>query len=162
MKTLFLLRHAHTEPPGPGQDDHDRVLSPRGETEAENVGGFMQEQKLVPEAVFSSTSMRTRETVRLAFTHIGKGVSIRYDRELYLAPPDVIMEEINEADDRINSLMIVGHNPGFEDLAERLAAASGQMIGKFPPCAMAVYTCDIDSWQDFSAKKCRLKTVFMP
>ncbi len=147
-------------------DDHDRVLSTRGLLEAENVGAFMKEQGIVPDALFSSSSMRTKETARIAMSKIFKNgmdaLATRFDRDLYLAPPDIIMDEIREADDKYSKLVVVGHNPGFEDLAEKLARATGEVIGKFPPSALAVFACDIDKWRDFSPKKAKLQTVFMP
>jgi phosphohistidine phosphatase len=166
MKTLYLLRHAHSDSAEPGQDDHDRGLSARGEQESDNVGAFMKEQGLVPDALFCSTSVRTKETVRLSFARIfrpGKdGIMSRYDRSFYLAPLDVLVEEIRDADDHFSRLLVVGHNPGLEDLAEKLAVAGGQSIGKFPPSALAAFTCEIEGWRDFSAKTCKLKKLFMP
>ena len=167
MKTLCLLRHAHSDPAASHDiDDHDRVLSVRGLMEAENVGAFMKEQRITPDAMFCSSSTRTKETARVALAELYKGgmdsIATRFDRDLYLAPPDVIMDEVREADDRFGMLLIVGHNPGLEDLAEKLARAGDEMIGKFPPSALAVFACDVDKWRDFSAKKVKLKTVFMP
>ena len=167
MKTLCLLRHAHSDPAASHDiDDHDRVLSVRGLLEAENVGAFMKEQGILPDALFCSSSMRTRETARIALAELYKGgmdsIAGRFDRDLYLAPPDIIVDEIREADDRFSKLIIVGHNPGLEDLAEKLARNGGEVIGKFPPSALAVFDCDIDKWRDFSGKKTVLKTVFMP
>jgi phosphohistidine phosphatase len=167
MKTLCLLRHAHSEPAASLDiDDHDRVLSVRGLVEAENVGAFMKEQGIVPDILISSSSIRTKETARIAMAQVFKtgmdAIHTRFDRDLYLAPPDVIADEIREADDKYSKLVVVGHNPGFEDLAEKLARAGGEMIGKFPPSALAVFACDIDKWRDFSPRKIKLKTVFMP
>lgn len=166
MKTLYILRHAHSESAEPGQDDHDRILSARGEQESDNVGAFMKEQNLVPDALFCSTSTRTRETVRIAFARIFKpgrdGIMTRYDRSFYLAPLDVLMDEIRDADDHFSRLLIVGHNPGLEDLSEKLASFGGEGIGKFPPSALAAFSCEIDRWHDFSPKSCKLKKLFMP
>lgn len=167
MKTLCLLRHAHSEPAAShDMDDHDRVLSARGQIEAENLGAFMKEQGILPDAVFCSSSTRTRETARIAFAdlfpHGMDEVQTRFSRDFYLAPPDIILDEIRNTNDKYAKLLIVGHNPGLEDLAEKLARAGGEMIGKFPPAALAVFACDIDRWKDFSAKKIKLKTVFMP
>jgi len=166
MKTLYLLRHAHAEPiETAAMDDHDRVLSARGQREAENLGAFMKDQHLVPDAMFCSTAARTRETARIAFLQLfgpRAPVASRFDRLFYLASPDTIVEEIEMADDKYSALLVVGHNPGFEDLAEKMAKAGGQQIGGFPPCALAAFTLDIDTWQDFEPRKAALKTVFMP
>jgi phosphohistidine phosphatase len=166
MKTLCLLRHAHSDHALPGMDDHDRLLSQRGEREAENVGAFMKEQGILPDALLSSTSVRTKDTARIALEVLfrgGKGdVSKRFERNLYLAPPDIITDEIRDTEDRFSRLLVIGHNPGFEDLAEKLASSTGEMIGKFPPAALAVFDCDIDDWRSFAAKHARLRLVFMP
>lgn len=167
MKTLYLLRHAHSEQPASaGLDDHDRMLSARGVMEAENLGAFMKEQRLELDAVFCSTSARTKETLRIAlrglFGAAPVGITMRFDRTLYLAEPDLIRDEIESADDHFQSLMIVGHNPGLEDLAERLARHGGQEIGKFPPCTLAIFDVNIGDWRDFMPKKAKLKTLFMP
>ncbi|HYD17545.1 MAG TPA: histidine phosphatase family protein [Patescibacteria group bacterium] len=165
MKTLYLLRHAHADAAELGQDDHDRRLSPRGETESENLGAFMKQQNLYPESAACSTSLRTRETLRIAAAKLfdGQGgLSARYERSLYLAHPETIIDEVREADDRFASLMIVGHNPGLEDIAERMAEGCAAHIGKFPPATLVVFECDIGKWEEFSLKKLRLKTVFMP
>lgn len=149
-----------------GMDDHDRLLSPRGEMEAENAGLHMKQLMLFPDALISSSAVRTRETARLVFDALygeGRhGVSCRFTRELYLAPPDVIVDEIRQAEDRFSCLLAVGHNPGFEDLAEKLAHTGGQAIGKFPPAALAVFDVDIQRWQDFTARAAKLRLVFMP
>ena len=166
MKTLCLLRHAHSDPaPSRDVDDHDRTLSARGEQEAQNVGAFMKEQRIVPDAMLCSSSLRTKETARIAFDVIfgsRNEVASRFTRDLYLAPPEIIVDEIRTADDDRSCLLVVGHNPGFEDLAEKLAQANGEMIGKFPPAAMAVFTCNTGKWRDFSARQAKLKLVFMP
>lgn len=167
MKTLYLLRHAHAEPAMTHEmDDHERALSARGQVEAANLGAFMKEQGFVPEAMFCSSSVRTTETAQLAFDVMFKAgknpVATRFGRDFYLAPPDIILDEVRDAEDRISHLLVVGHNPGLEDLAEKLAAAGGEAIGKFPPCSLAVFTCDVDKWRDFSPKRTKLKIVFMP
>ncbi|MDE1153460.1 MAG: histidine phosphatase family protein [Micavibrio sp.] len=166
MKTIYLLRHAHADPaPNAATDDHDRTLSARGEREAENLGAFMKDQKLVPDAMFCSTSTRTRETARIAFRQLfgdRAPVATRFDRLFYLAAPESIIEEIETADNRYNTLLVVGHNPGLEDMAELLARAGGQEIGGFPPCTLAAFTLDIDAWHNFNPRKAKLKTVFMP
>ncbi len=166
MKTIYLLRHAHAEAPaGPAMDDHDRPLSARGIAEAENCGAFMHEQNLKPDLMLCSTSVRTRETARLVLDIVFEGdadIESRFERSLYLADPDNIIDEIHNADDRFERLLLVGHNPGFEDMAEKMARATAQEIGRFPPCTLAVFNIEIDKWQQFAPKKARLKTVFMP
>lgn len=166
MKTLYLLRHAHAQSAEPRMDDHDRALSPRGETEARNAGAFMKEQGLVPDAMLCSSSARTKDTARIVFEVMFDGgrvpVAATVDRALYLATPRGILEEIAGADDRHDRLLVIGHNPGMEDLAEALAGASGQVIGKFPPSALAVFISDAEKWEDFSVETAKLKTVFMP
>lgn len=166
MKTLYLLRHAHTESAAPGQDDHDRILSPRGLEEARNVGLYMKEQGLVPDAMLCSSSVRTTETAKLVFEVLFDGgkvpVASSIDRDYYLATPRTLFDGVTQADDRFESLIVIGHNPGMGDLAATLAGAGGQDIGGFPPAALAAFTCETGTWENFSLDAAKLKALFMP
>ncbi|MBI1215882.1 MAG: hypothetical protein GC185_08700 [Alphaproteobacteria bacterium] len=164
MKTVYLFRHAHAEHPGPAMDDHDRPLSARGEAEAENAGAFFKEQGIAPDLVLCSSSLRTVQTLKLALAALDaqSEVQSRFERKFYLAARETLLDEIQEADDAFSRLMIVGHNPGMGELAEKLCAATGEEIMGFPPAAFAAFTCDVESWEDFKPKHAKLALVYMP
>jgi phosphohistidine phosphatase len=168
MKTLYLLRHAHALDSAPAAlGDYGRVLSPGGEAQAAAVGDFMREERLFPGFVLSSPAARTLQTVRIVFgrlmTDEGRKVRSHFDRALYLAPAEVLLRNIALADERADSLLVAGHNPGIAELAHALAGAElSDHITDFSPATLAVFSADVDNWQDVAARRLKLEKVFVP
>jgi phosphohistidine phosphatase len=166
MKTLYLLRHAHTEknaPPPLG--DHERMLSPRGEAEAEEVARFLKGRGAFPDFVLCSTALRALQTVRIIYGSLlhDEGLKARshFDRALYLAPAETLLDFISRAPDGAGSLLLVAHNPGIADLAHELSSgALADHTQDFPPATLAVFQINADSWRGLSRKTVRLETVF--
>ena len=131
MRELILLRHAHADPATAGQADIDRPLSAEGLAEAEAAGRWLAEQKLVPDCVLCSPARRSRETLEAVLGAIGY-VDQRIEPSIYEATPGTL---IALADSHIDAprLMMVGHNPGFEELAALLySGQSGDHRGSPP------------------------------
>lgn len=136
MRELILLRHAHAEPADAGEADLDRPLSAEGLAEAEAAGRWLAEQKLVPDCVLCSPARRARETLEAVMGAIGY-VEQRVEDSIYEATSGTL---IALADGRIEvpRLMLVGHNPGMEQLAALLhSGQSGDHRG-MPPGGIAV------------------------
>lgn len=155
MKRLLLLRHAKAE--RESADDHKRGLEKRGEKDAARMGRFLREDVYIPDLVLCSTSKRTRSTWDLVQPELGASPKVEYLSELYLAEPEAIVSLVRRAPDRSGVLMILGHNPGLEQLALALAAVPLEkklrkrydtMDEKFPTCALAVIDFAIDRWAD--------------
>ncbi|HEY0502752.1 MAG TPA: histidine phosphatase family protein [Lysobacter sp.] len=138
MRELILLRHAHAEAAAGGQADLDRPLSAEGLAEAEAAGRWLAEQKLVPDCVLCSPSRRTRETLEAVLGAIGY-VDQRIEPSIYEATPGTL---IALADTHIDSerLLMVGHNPGFEQLAALLHSGQSGDYRGMPPGGIAVLT----------------------
>lgn len=155
MKRLLLLRHAKAE--RGGADDLKRVLEKRGAKDSARMGKFLREDAYIPQLILSSTSTRTRQTVEHLLPELGATPKAEYLSELYLAEPEVILSLVRRAPDSIESLMIVGHNPGLEQFALTLASVPLErklrkrydtMDEKFPTCALAVIDFQIRMWRD--------------
>ena len=111
----MLIRHSKAEPQR--DDDHSRRLAERGRHDAERVRRWLTEQGVVPDRVVVSTSARTRETWELA----GVGtVKPEYDDRVYEASVRDLREVVEETSPEVNTLVLVGHNPGVEQLAWEL------------------------------------------
>ena len=158
MKTLFLLRHAKSGWDDATLDDHDRPLNARGRKAAPEIGRWALKSGLIPDLILCSTSVRTRDTVALAFPETTRP-PVEYDRELYLAPMEVLLARIQDQDDARNALMLVGHNPGLGDLAVALARTGGPapeearrraLATKFPTLGFAGFVFAVDRWRDVS------------
>lgn len=148
MKTLLVLRHAKSSWNDAAMTDHDRPLNERGRRDAPRVGRWLQDQQLVPDAIISSTAVRARATADAVASTLGLGRRISVDPRLYLADPHAILDVLREAADAdAASLLIVGHNPGLEELVEHLTGEPEEL----PTAALAHIVLPLDSWRDVDA-----------
>jgi phosphohistidine phosphatase len=156
MRRLLLLRHAKAAQ-DTGEGDHARALTDRGRQDAVHMGHAMDTRGYIPNAVFCSTSRRTTETWELISPELAKIADVEFVKDLYLASPKNIFGKIQQTKDSVKTLLLVGHNPGIEECAARLARkpmskAESQHLDtlreKFPTCALAVLDFDVESWSD--------------
>ncbi|NUS61577.1 MAG: histidine phosphatase family protein [Lysobacter sp.] len=143
MRELILLRHAHAEPARTGGADLDRPLSPEGLAEAESAGRWLRDNKLVPDRVLCSPSRRTRETLESVLAAIGY-VDQRLEPSIYEATPGALME-LADAHKDVDRLLLVGHNPGFEQLAALMHSGQSGDYRGMPPGGIAVLTLPKDA-----------------
>jgi phosphohistidine phosphatase len=171
LKRLLLLRHAKTEPGGAGIDDHERALMACGREDAPKLGRYIAKCGYDPELILSSTSRRTTQTVELVTDALSGVARVDYMEPLYLAEPDVILQIIRLAPDKMKSVMVVGHNPGLEQIATLLAREPvkhkerdrfDQLEEKFPTAALAVLDFDVERWRDIEPGEGALKDFVRP
>ncbi|MBO3745809.1 histidine phosphatase family protein [Streptosporangiaceae bacterium NEAU-GS5] len=123
-----MLRHAKAVHVA-GLADIERPLTGRGERNAREAGELIR--PLAPQLVLSSPSVRTRQTAEL----LGLNAPIEYDRDIYGAYPDELVDVVRRVDAEVETLVLVGHNPGVQELT--LLLSGGHDEG-FPPGAFAV------------------------
>lgn len=158
-KTLFVLRHAKSSWKDDSLPDHDRPLNSRGEGDAPRMGAFMQEQGLEPELILTSTARRARRTAALVAENSNFSGEIRQVRDLYHADPEEIVEQLRHVPDEYARVMVVGHNPGLEDLLELLTGDWERL----PTAALAQITLPILRWQELDDEtEGRLLHLWMP
>ena len=138
MRELILLRHAHAEPATTGQSDLDRPLSPQGLAEAEAVARWLKEQGLVPDRVLCSPARRTRETLEAVMDAIGY-VEQRLEERIYEATPGTLAD-LADQHREAERLLLVGHNPGLEQLLFHLDAEA--RLRAMPTAGIAVLRFD--------------------
>lgn len=143
MRELILLRHAHAEPPAPGQEDFDRPLSLQGKAEAEAAGRWLKQHGYTPDRVVCSSALRTRETTEQAMAFLGF-VETRHEPRIYDATPGRLMQVIDENRD-VTRLLLVGHNPGFEQLAALLSSGQSGDFRGMPAGGIAVLSLPADA-----------------
>ncbi len=115
MLTLYLLRHAKSSWDD-GQRDFERPLSNRGREAAALIGEFVQEKGIDFDLVLVSTAVRTRETIELIRERAKFRGELRYDERIYEATVSQLLEVISQVDSDRESVLLVGHNPGIEEL----------------------------------------------
>ncbi len=143
MRELILLRHAHAETATAGQADLDRPLSAEGLAEAEAAGKGLAKQKLVPDCVLCSPARRSRETLEAVLGVVGY-VEQKIDDAIYEADPGALIALADTHAD-IDRLLLVGHNPGLEQLAALLHSGQSGDYRGMPPAGIAVLTMPRDT-----------------
>jgi phosphohistidine phosphatase len=144
MKTLLVLRHAKSSWDDAALDDHERPLNKRGQRDAPRMGALVREHGLMPDVVISSDAVRARLTAEAVVEAARHGGEILLDRRLYLAGPADILALLRTAGGKAGTLMIVGHNPGLEELVAQLTGEQQDM----PTAALAQIALPIDQWRD--------------
>lgn len=150
MVHLMLLRHAKSDWSDEGLLDKDRPLNPRGKKAAPEMGVWMEKHRYLPDRILCSTAKRTRETwERMQEVWTSKPEILWIDR-LYLASPQTILEEAMGHSSGVESLLIIGHNPGMEMLATQLSDEPFEMR----TCSMVIFEAPIRwpvDWWDSSS-----------
>ena len=167
MRRLLLLRHAKAERLQSGGRDHDRILAKRGREDAVAVGTYLVRHKLVPDRALVSTSARTRETWGLVATALTKVPPAEFEGSIYEASPEAILKTIKATEPAAKTLIVVGHNPGMQQLAGMLIAsgdieARQRLLEEFPTAAFAMISFVADSWDGVHTEGGRLEHFVTP
>lgn len=167
MYTLILFRHAKSSWDNPDCADIDRPLNGRGRRAAPAMGKYLISAGLKPDLILCSPACRTRETAKLALEAMGCSTELRYVDGLYLADAARMASLIQETPVVLQKLMLIGHNPGLQDLAlELVGKGPSELIGpleaKFPTGAIAVITLPCKAWRDVGPGSGTLKSFVTP
>lgn len=149
-RRIVLFRHAKAD--WPQVTDHERPLADRGRTDAAESGRRLADTGIPFDLALCSTATRTRETWKLAvqeFPHRPKTV---YEERIYEASPGELIALLNETPDDAQNVVLIGHNPGIQGLADILAgSAEGdtreRMSGRGFPAAAAAVLSFSGSWK---------------
>ena len=154
MKRLTLLRHAKSSWDNPSLADFDRPLNRRGERDAPDMGQRLAKRNIRPSLIVSSTANRAVTTARIIARAIGYPLEfIHTTRELYLASTGTLLQVLASEGHGFNDVMLVGHNPGMTDLANRVSDAR---IDNIPTCGVFAIDTDVEDWQELAERPGRL------
>ncbi len=173
MLTLTLLRHAKSSWDEPALDDYERPLAKRGKKAAPEMGAALAARGLHPDLVLCSGAARARATLDLVLGRLGAPVpEVVYDDAIYMATPEALLARLHRVEpgpggETPRHVMLVGHNPGLEELALMLvsngaADDTARMAEKFPTAAAAVIGFDADSWALIGPGSGRLEHFLTP
>jgi phosphohistidine phosphatase len=167
MRRLMLLRHAKSDWSRPGQRDHDRELSSRGRAAAPLMGAYLAERALIPDCVLVSTARRTRETWKLVAPLLPARPKAIYEDRIYEAEPGDILDAIRETPSSCQSLLVIGHNPGLQDLGLLLIKDGSQdsidrLAEKFPTAGLVIIDMPTDAWAALRTGSGRLDSFITP
>jgi len=152
VKRLLVLRHAKAERDSNSGRDFDRPLAERGWKDAANVGRAMRERGLRPDAIIASPAKRVVETLAALAEGYGP-LEAEYDRRIYNASPETLLDAVRQADDEALTLLLVGHDPGLHLLLLDLTRSDDrglrtQIEESFPTATLAAVDIAAASWAD--------------
>jgi phosphohistidine phosphatase len=146
--TLILTRHAKSDWGTPALPDYDRPLNDRGRRSAPVLGRWLAERGWRPEEVMLSGARRTVETWEGMAPVFDPAPPVRVERRLYDAPAERMLAVLGTA--RAETVLLIGHNPGIGEFAQRLAIAppSDPRFEDYPTGATTVFRFFRERWAD--------------
>jgi phosphohistidine phosphatase len=167
MKTLYLMRHAKAGWDDPQQRDYDRPLTPRGQAAAVLMGRFLRAQGISVDLLFASPAMRNAMTWERLESSWKSGIAPRFEDAIYMATVDTLLGLIQSAPRTAKAVMLLGHNPGMEDLSFKLlhdgdAGGMDLLDQGFKTAALAELSFDVADWADITAKSATLQRFITP
>ena len=158
MRTLYLLRHAKSSWKDETQADFERPLAGRGRKACIIVAQLFQVKKIELDLIISSTAVRARETIDLVRQHAKLRTELRFDERIYEASTARLLEVVSQIDNDRKAALLVGHNPGFEDLVYELTGESAHLT----TAALVKIKLKISKWSDPYAGKATLEWIVRP
>lgn len=158
MKTLLLLRHAKSDWDDPSLRDFDRPLAARGKRDAPEIGKALRKRGPLPDFILSSPAARAKATIKAVVKSAKIKLDIEYDEAIYGASSAELVTLVNRLPDPSSCAMMVGHNPGFEDLVGRLSGSHERM----PTAALACLEFQVKKWSDVGEQEGKLVWLLTP
>ncbi|MCB8956870.1 MAG: histidine phosphatase family protein [Nocardioides sp.] len=153
------MRHAKAEQMGP--TDFDRALAARGHADAQEAGSWLSGHGFSPDRALVSAALRTRETWAAVADGGGWDLDADLDRGLYSAEPDTAIDLVQQVDDEVRRLVLIGHNPTMAYLAQLLGDGTAaadlerELMSGFPTSALAVFAQE-QPWAELTEGSARL------
>jgi phosphohistidine phosphatase len=164
VKRVYVLRHAKSSWDEPGLSDHERPLAPRGRRAAKAMARHLREAGIDPGLVLCSTAKRARQTLQRIEPAVGRR-SVHVEDGLYGAGAAALLERLHAVPDPVGSVMVIGHNPGLQDLILGLAQPGplrDEVAAKYPTAALATLAADVVSWPDLRPGGAQLVAFVRP
>jgi len=163
VPALYLLRHAKSSWADPTLADHERPLAPRGRRDAKRIAKHLRRLGCEPELILCSSAVRTRETLELLRSAVPAS-AVNIEEDLYAASRDELSARLRLVPDAVVSVMLIGHNPGLQQLALELASAGDELerlAARFPTAALATFAL-AKSWSRLVPADATLEAYVVP
>lgn len=155
MKRITLLRHAKAKPPNFALADQERALAPRGERDAPLMGMRLSSLKARPSLILTSPATRAVATARLVAEALRYPLEfLQHEPALYMASPAEILGVLGTQDEQFADILVVGHNPGFTDLANRLLP--DLQLDNLPTAGFITIDSEAAQWGELAGASARL------
>jgi len=165
VKILYVLRHAKSDWADSLLRDFDRPLNARGRKAANAIGKELLKREIKPDLAFASPAVRAQQTLALVQGGYGCTFKVVDEPRIYGSGPEALVELIQSAPADVARLLIVGHNPGLQELVLALSKPGelyDEAAEKFPTAALAEIRFDSESWADVSPGEGILECLVRP
>ena len=164
-RTVILLRHGKSSWSDSTLADIDRPLAPRGERALRKLAKYIRRERIRPALVLCSPALRTRQTLEAVEASLGKRCVVEIVPQLYAASEQELLERLQALPEPVSSVMLIGHNPGLQDLALALASRGAylpQLQEKFPTGALATLVVRSAGWSALRPGEAELVDYVVP
>lgn len=144
MKQLYIIRHAKSSWDDPDLADFERPLNERGKKDAPRMAKRLKEKEVAPDLVVSSPAARALATAKAFVEILGcSPVNLVTEKKLYHATADAILSVVKSTNEKHDCILLVGHNPGLTEFANRLA---NEYIQNIPTTGIVSTRLIAESW----------------
>jgi phosphohistidine phosphatase len=165
VHTLYLLRHAKSSWADHGLADEERPLARRGRRDAKRVAAHIRGLAVAPQLVLCSPAERTRQTLELLRPALAATATVKLEPGLYTDSAQELLDRLRAVPEAVGSVMLIGHNPGLQELALLLVSAGAyveRLEAKFPTAALATLTIPRATWGRLSEADAELTAYVVP
>ena len=163
MKHILLLRHAKSSHDDSSLDDFDRPLARRGLKDSPRMGKFAKNSGYVPDFIVSSPAKRARQTTELFADASGiQNSQIDWNEDFYYGSSFDYLKEVQQSDEEIDSIMLVGHNPKMEETLSLLCGDRRSYIARMPTAALVCIEHPAVQWKQVKEGTARIKWMMIP
>ena len=166
VKTLTLLRHAKSSWDDTVERDFDRPVNGRGRRAAATVGRWIADEDLAFDHVVASPAVRVRQTIEGVEDGLGRPLKPLWDTRIYLSSAATLLLLVQQFSEAASDALLVGHNPGCEDLLLMLVppgdALRGEAEIKYPTATLARIELAVERWADVDDNIGRLVRFIRP
>jgi len=159
MKNVYLIRHAKSDWSDESKSDFERGLNKRGQKAIFTMANVLNEKKIMPDLILSSSATRTKLTAKGLAKEIDYSGDIRYIDSLYMAEPETVYALIQEVNDTYDSLFIVGHNPETTELCNIMTDA---YIDNVPTLGIVALELPVNHWKQVIRGEAKLTFFIYP
>ena len=158
MKKLYIIRHGKSSWKDLGLDDFERPLNKRGKHDAPVMGERLKNKNIIPDIILSSPAKRAKMTAEVIAKKVHYNKKISFEKNIYEADKDTLKKIVNNIDDRYNTVFLIGHNPGLNELAEYYVDYDDNL----PTCGILGIEFTCSHWQDANADNATLIFIDYP
>ena len=165
IRTVLLMRHGKSEWEDESIPDFERALAPRGRSDSPVMGRFLRKAGKIPDLIISSPAKRAKSTAELVAKACGYKKDIVFEESVYENSCGEIINVLQELDDTINTVLIIGHNPSIEDTVKKLIfreIRNSENGIKVPTAAIACLETEAKFWSELYPGDCTISWFVTP